>query len=82
MTTANHDEDRWAEHDRWVAEQEQRAQESDRRFWERLESLDQRQTALLRRIENVHLEVEAVVGDVGTLTEDLVAHKRTPDARR
>ena len=32
--------------------------------------------------ENVHLEVEAVVGDVGTLTEDLVAHKRTPDAHR
>lgn len=65
-----------------MAEQERRALGSDRCCWERLESPESRWTTLLQLIENVDLEVEAVDGDVGTLTEELAARKRIPDADR
>jgi hypothetical protein len=54
--------------------------ESDRRFQERLDLYDQRDTALLRRLERLREQVDLLSGQSGQIADDLVEHKRDPNA--
>lgn len=66
--------------DHEFAERDARWAESDRRFWERLDLYDQRDVAFVRRMEQLREKVDLLSGQSGQIADDLVEHKRDPDA--
>ncbi|HEY5981309.1 MAG TPA: hypothetical protein VIT41_16915, partial [Microlunatus sp.] len=49
-------------------------------FLDRLDALDQRDTALLRRLERLSDRLDLLGGVSGQIADELVDHKRDPDA--
>ena len=57
-------------------ESDRQFQESQRRFNQRLDDFDQRDTALLQRLERLREQVDVLTGQSGQVADDLVEHKR------
>jgi hypothetical protein len=49
-------------------------------FLNRLDALDQRDTALLHRLERLNDRLDLLAGQSGQIADELVDHKRDPDA--
>lgn len=68
------------EFDEMWAERLRKWAESDRYINERLELFDQRDVAFVRRMERINEKLDSLSGQSGQIVEDLVGHKRDPDA--
>lgn len=51
-------------------------------FLDRLDVLDQRDTALLQRLERLNDRLDVLAGQSGQIAEELVEHKRDPEAHQ
>lgn len=52
------------------------------RFLDRLDVLDQRDTALLQRLERLNDRLDLLAGQSGQIADELVDHKRDPNAHQ
>ena len=56
--------------------------ERQERFLDRLDALDQRDPALLQRLERLNDRLDLLAGQSGQVADELVEHKRNPDAHQ
>lgn len=56
--------------------------ERQERFLDRLDALDERDTALLQRLERVNDRLDLSSGQSGQIADELVEHKRNPEAHQ